>query len=149
MSGFWRVADDLTSKRIQAEAIETGANAVADDATKILASAIGSDLTLSHYPSRRGPAERARVRVQASGDTGTIRFDPPGLWAIVEQGAAPHRIGSASTRQVIPLGRGKFTTSPIRHPGMSPLGHPVTRSTEQLGDVIADELDRQIDRRIR
>jgi hypothetical protein len=149
MSGFWRVADDLRSRKIQSDAIQAGVDAVAEDATRILAGAIGGDLTLSHYPSRRGPVERARVRVQASGDTGTIRFDPPGLWAIVEQGARPHRIGSASSRRVIPLGRGKFTTSPIRHPGMTPLGHPVSRSTEQLGDVIADSLDRQIDQRIR
>jgi len=143
--GFGPVQAGLRSQRIQGRIIADTAANVEETALREMRRATG-DGRLSNYPTR-GRSTRATVKVTGSGDSGTIRFNPAGVWAIVQEGARPHRIaGNGGKRLVTQLRGGNWRTGPFSHPGMAPLGNPIGKATANLDDDLEDQTDAEIER---
>ena len=146
----WKIADDLNNGSLQAAALKNTTATVRADALKLLRPITGPDYALSNYP-RRGTRTVADVKSTVRKQHATILFDPPILWGLIEQGAKPHTIGGATGRRgrlVMPIGRGRVITGPVRHPGMASLGKPATKSLSTVADLVADDIDDEIERRV-
>ena len=102
-------------------------------------------MMLTGWPYGSGGGRRARVKVSNTGGSGQIRFEPAGLWALVQEGAAPHRIGGRGGRIVTQV-RDGWRTGPFSHPGMSPLGNPIGKATNDIEADLENNTDREIER---
>jgi hypothetical protein len=146
----WQIADDLNNGSLQAAALKNTTATVRDDALKLLRPITGPDFALSNYP-RRGTRTHADVKTRVRNQRASILFDPPILWGLIERGARPHTIGAGTGRRgrlVMPIGRGRVVTGPIRHPGMPSLGKPATKALKNVADLVADDISNEIERRV-
>ena len=142
--GFGPVQRELRTQRLQGRIIADTTADLEAEATRRVRRALGGDGTLSNWPTR-GRSTRATVKVTERAGSATVRFEPAGVWALVQEGARPHRIAGRGGRIVTRV-RGEWRTGPFRHPGMAPLGDPIGQATDDLDDELEANTDDAIER---
>ena len=141
--GFGPVQQQLRTQRLQGDIVAAAAADIEREALAVMRRATG-DGTLSNWP-QQGRDTRATVKVTEQRGAATVKFEPAGAWALVQEGARPHRIAGRSGRIVTRV-RGQWRTGPFRHPGMAPLGDPIGKATDGLEGDLEQTTDKAIER---
>jgi hypothetical protein len=93
---------------------------------------------------------RLNVNYRTTGGTATVRANPPGPWAIVEEGAKAHPI-KVRNRRALRLANGRVVARVQRHPGVpghKPWERGVQRAEPKAVKAYEAEVDQSVERNV-
>jgi hypothetical protein len=149
MREWWDLGADLNDGSIQADTLRASQRKIRADGLALMRRATGPDLKLSNFYRRKRRSEAADISFQVERIESKLKFEPAGLWGLVESGARPHSIPKgAGKRLLVPIGPDRVVRGPIRHKGMASLGRPVRDTLRTIMGTWSAEFEKQIDRRV-